>query len=438
MQIQHRSAKIFGLFVFAAVCISIFLYLYTAAGGRIRLHEPYKAKAIVPTAFQLVYNADVRAAGVKIGTVSDIDSDGENGVVTFEMDEKHDDIFKDATVRVRTKTLVGENYLDLDPGSARAGKLPKNGTIPLAQAREAVQLDEILDMLDPRTQRKVRRNLDGLGDSLAGRGQDLNRTLGAIRPTVVAGGGLTDTLHAQRRAVARVVDNTGATMQAFADRTAQVRTLATQAKRTAEAVVDRDREFGAALEQIAPTLRQAQSSTTKLASFSQGATPVLRDLRLASRDLTPVMSALGPAARRTNAVLGELPSVLNRLDPLLDQLAPFSSALAPAVSSTDSVLRQLNPALGYLGGYSREIGSFFGNVGSAQNTKDATGNVARVLPMFSPSSYTGLSPEAKKAVDALTSVGGLAPLLKEEVNSFPEAGTVGNPSTKQNFQRVQP
>lgn len=437
MQIQHRYAKILGLLLFTAVCLATFVYLFQAAGGRLRLSRPYHAQVVVPTAFQLVYNADVRSAGVKIGVVSKIDSRGSAGLVEFELDKDHDDIYKDASVLVRTKTLVGENYLELNPGTPRAGKLPEGATIPIAQARDAVQLDQILDTLDASTKREVRRNLDGLADGLEGRGEDLNRTLGAIRPMVASGDRLTETLRSQSAAVGRVIDNAGATMQAFADRTQQVRTLATQAKTTAEAVVDRDEEFGRALQEIAPTLRQARSSTTRLASFARNATPVMRDLRVASKDLTPVMNDLGPAARRTNRLFTQLPGVLNRVDPMLEQLDPFSRSLDPAVASTDRMLRQLNPALGFLEPYHRDFGAFFANVGSAVDTVDATGHMARVNPVLSASSYTGLRPEVRAALDALMDTGGVSPLLKESVNSFPQPNTVGSPGTTQNFQRVQ-
>ncbi|MCW3012702.1 MAG: hypothetical protein JWO90_3106 [Solirubrobacterales bacterium] len=436
MRIDNRGGKIFGLALFTVVCLGIFVYLFQAAGGRLRVNQPYTVKALVPSAFQLTYNGDVRMAGVKVGQISKITNKGAYGVVSMELEDERAPLAKDSTVQVRTKTLVGENYMEIVPGKQTAGPLENGGTLPIEQAKDAIQLDEILDTLDAGTRREVQRNLDGLGPGVKGRGADINRLFAALPPTATQGDRTLGLLKAQRAQVAAIVDNTGAVMQAFADRTQQVRTLARQGKATAIAVRDRDEQFGAALRELPPTLERARSSVANLASFATNATPVMRDLSVAFKDLTPVMRDLTPAARSTRELFDELPPFLDVVDPALEQLSPFAEQLRPAVGSTDAFLRQVNPALEFLQPYREELGSFFPNAGSAVDATDAVGHLGRVHAVIAPSSFTGLDANTKKALDALIAAGGLSQLVGEKVNGYPRPGTVGEPDTKSNFRQV--
>lgn len=428
MRVAHLRAKLFAVGVFAVVCVGIFVYLFGAAGGKLRLGSPYEVTVRVPNAFQLVPNADVRAAGVKIGTVNAIESDGPEARVEIELKDEHAPIHRDARVLVRTKTLVGENYLDLEPGTAAAGRIPDRGTLPLRNSEDAVQLDQILSAMDGPTRASVRANLQNLGGGLRGRGGDLNRLFAAARPTVATGGRALALLDDQRAEVGRIIDNTGAVMTAIGDRREDVRTLATSAKRTAEVVATRDARLRELFEQLPATLEQARSSTARLGSFSARATPVTRDLRAAARDLGPVMRDLGPAAAGGRLLLRDVPPLLRVADPLLARLSPFTTAATPAVRGLDDVLRQVNPALRHLKPYSRDMGAFFPNLGSAVGTRDAVGNVARVQLQFGESSFSGLGATARRALDALIEAGGLTEVHQIRSDAYPEPGTIGAPA----------
>ena len=439
MRIEHRGAKIFALVLFALVCVLTFLYLFTSAGGKLRLSSPYTAKTVVPTAFQLVQNGDVRLAGVKVGVVQDIESQGENGLVTFELEEEHVPLYKDATVLVRTKTLVGENYLDITRGSPRAGELEDGGTLPLEQAGEAVQLDEVLDSLDEETRVEVRRNLDGLAPGLDGRGEDFNRVFAAMRPTVEDGGVVAGILRRQKTQLASVLDDTATVMSAFAERTEQVRTLARQAKRTAEVVADRDEQFGEAIEELDPTLRQAQFSVGKLGSFSGRATPVMTDLKVAANDLEPLMRDLRPAAFLARKLFQDIPPLTRNLDPLLGELRDFAPAFEKAIGPLDSFLRETNPALEFFAPFEREFGSFFANAGSANEYYDSIGALGRVHAMIGPTSIKGvLTPAEKKALNALLETGGITEFFGTKHNAYPLPDTVQKPDERSAFRRVVP
>jgi phospholipid/cholesterol/gamma-HCH transport system substrate-binding protein len=438
MKIEHRGAKILGLLAFTAICMAILVYLFLAAGGHIRLHRPFYASARVPTAFQLTQNGDVRSAGVKVGVISKINRVGDQARVEFEIKDKSFPVYKDAVVEVRTKTLVGENYLDLQPGSPTAGKLPTGGLLPLAQAKEAVQLDRILDSLSPSTRKRVQQNLDGLGPGLDGRGEDINRIWAAMRPTSRDGGTVLRVLNSQKREVAALVANTGDVMQAFGDRGQQVQTLARQAKAAAIAASSRDGAFRAAIRELGPTLTQARASVRRLGDFSSRSTPVVSDLATVSADLRPVLTDLRPAVAATRTLFKELPAALRRADPLLRQLTPFSKNLTPAIGALDRFLRQGGPAVEYLSPYATEIGGLFANNGSVFATKDAIGNKGRVHAILSASSVAAFSDDQKKLLEGLMALGAADIYNAERTNPYPKPGDIKSPKDGDGtYPRVQ-
>lgn len=430
MRIEHRAFKVLAIVTFTAICVGIFAWLFGKAGGTLPGAEAkYEAKVLVPTAFQLVPNADVRRAGVKVGKVTDITNRGDVGVVDIAVDKDQGPVYRDATVKVRTKTLVGENYIDLDPGTPQAGPLKKGAALPVEQAGEAVQLDQILSGLDAPTRAAVQRNLDALGPGLKGRGDSLNAFFGAAAPTVRKAGDLTQLLDAQRQQLARVVDDTGTVMQAFGDRTADVRQLAIQAKNTADAAASRDQQLSDVLATLPATLKQVQSTTTHLGKVSRSSTPVVADLRVAAENLPPVTERLADAAKAGRRLFEVLPGFSRQAEPMLRSLKTFGGETTPIVPALDAVLRNLNPALAYLAPRATDMATAFANLGSAVDTRDATGNLARVHLTVDEHTITGMRKEVTDTLQVLLSAGGLLGTDKMRFNAYPDPGTRGNPQT---------
>jgi virulence factor Mce-like protein len=440
MKIANRGGKIAGIAVFAAICILIFAYLYGLAGGTFPWQSTgYEFTALVPDAFQLVPNGDVRRAGVKIGKINSVSSKGDMAVIGIELDPGQGAVYRDGSVLVRTKTLVGENYLDLSPGNPTSGRLPTGGTLQLSQAGEAVQLDKILSGLDAPTRAAIRRDLHALGPGLSNRGTQLNELFGAIKPVAVDGGAVMAILKSESGELGTVVDGTGQVMQAFADRTSDVQRLAIAAKAAAAAAASRDQALGAAIDELPATLVQVRASVNRLASFSSSAAPVITNLRTAVRDLGPVFPRLRPAAAQARALFRQLPAFVRRANPMLSALRLFTVAGTPAIASLDALLLQANPILAYLQPYVGDVGAFFATVGSATDTTDVMGNLARLQLLFDPQSLTVFTPAMQQLLKALVQAGGLSQLNSITLNPYPKPGTAGNPQPfSGTYPRLQP
>lgn len=440
MSVENRSMKVGALVLFVVVCLATLLALFNFAGGRIRLHQPYTVHALVPDSFNIVLNSDVRRDGIKIGRVRGVEPKGGLSDIKFEIEDKSETPFyKDATVRVRTKTLVGESYLDVDPGKPKAGKLADKATIPVQQAVESVPLERILNTLDPKTRHEVQQDMKGLGRGLKGRGGRLNQLFGALRPTAVDGGKLMDVLEPQKREVAALLDNTGQVLDAFGERTQDAQTFVRAAKFTSEAVRTRDAKLRESFEELPSTLAQANRSVSILANYSTSATPVFRNLKVAATYLSPTLRDLEPAARAGRQLFRVTPSTVRKLQPLLAELRPGADALNTVVRPLDATLRQAIPPLGYIKNYSKELGVFFSNVGAATNAVDAAGHKGRVFGITGPQQYTALPPQAKQLLDAVSGVSGGNALYNVDTENYASPGTLATPRKENKpYPRLQP
>ncbi len=172
-----------AMVIFAFSCFSLLLFLWLSFGGSIPLKpKGYRFMVSFPEATTLADEADVRVAGVSVGQVKDIvrDPAGNRTLATVEMDRAYAPVNKDAKAILRQKTLLGETYVEMTLGHAKAGKIAEDGRLSNARVEPAVELDEVLELFPPKTRADFRRWQANSAASIKGRGQDLNSALGNI------------------------------------------------------------------------------------------------------------------------------------------------------------------------------------------------------------------------------------------------------------------
>jgi phospholipid/cholesterol/gamma-HCH transport system substrate-binding protein len=426
------------LVLFAAACIAVFAYLYHDAGGSLPFTTSYTVDAVVADAQNLVPESDVRLAGVKVGHVTSVTPDGILAKVTMALDSTVTPIHRNASVQVRTKTLVGESYLSLDPGSASSPALRSGAVLPLANSDEATTIDQILSTFDPRTRRALQQDLHGLGSGLRGRGSDLNAVLGALLPTLQNTGAVTDVVNEQHDVLGRILAHTSQLLAALASRTADVRTLAIDARATAVAVAARDQMLASTFHALPGLLVQARASLGRLQGFSGDALPVVHNLTTAAAGLGPVVRDLRPTAAAARAAVAQLAPFVRVANPLLDQLTPAARALSPTVGALAQLLRQANPAFAFLAPYRSELISFFANQASFTSGRDPAGNYARVHEELSQQSLAVFTPAEQQLIDALVKAGGLTAFSHESQDPYPQPGTAGSPQPSGGYPVLSP
>src|SRR5688572_22038159 len=127
---------------------ALLLFLWTAFGGTLPLKpESYRFKAAFPEASLLVKEADVRMAGVNVGKVKqkELGAGGRTTIVEIELDDRFAPIGRDSRAILRTKSLLGETYVEITPGEPEARPLDDGGTLPRANVDGTVKLDEVFE-----------------------------------------------------------------------------------------------------------------------------------------------------------------------------------------------------------------------------------------------------------------------------------------------------
>lgn len=423
MKISNLWGKVAVLSLVTLGALLILLYYYGAAGGRLPTAEDrYTVRAVVDEPQQLLKHADVRAAGVKVGEVVAIEGRGAKAQVSLDLEKEVAPVYNDATVLVRQKTLVGENYVEIRRGSPRAGQVPDGGALPETANQEAVPIDRVLNSLDPETRKNISTTLRSLGDGFERRGEDVNRFAAALQPLAGDGSQVTEILDAQSRQVADLIEQGNTVFAAVAERRRDLTSLVRAAKTTAEAVAERDEQLQESFAELPATLRQARSSVTRLSAFSGRAVPVVSDLRTAVSDLTPVVRDLRPTATAANRLFDELPRFTKQADPLLSKLRAFSKVAGPALPALDAMLRQANPALEYLEPYNRDLTHFLATFGGNE-FYDKYGGIGRCTCPVGDRSFANWTPAMKQAADVLLEQGIITRFQKTNNNHFRPPGS---------------
>jgi virulence factor Mce-like protein len=358
--------RLLTMVLFALSCFGLLLFLWLAFGGPVPLKpKGYAFKIAFPEATQLAEQADVRMAGVSIGKVThkDIENKGHANttVATIQLDPQIAPLASDARAILRQKTLLGETYVELTPGTHGAKKIPENGWLADARVHDAVQLDEIFQALDPVTRRAFQNWQQDLAKGIRGHGQDFNDALGNLPGFVASGDDVLAVLDAQSAAVQRLIRNTGVTFGALTQNEAQLKNLITGSADTFGALASQNEALAETFKIFPTFLDESRKTFTKLEAFSRNTRPLIQDLRPVARDLRPTLRAV-------KAFAPDLENTFRKLDPLitaskqgLPALRQTLDATTPLLGQLQPFLEQLNPILQYLEYYQWQTADFISN-----------------------------------------------------------------------------
>jgi phospholipid/cholesterol/gamma-HCH transport system substrate-binding protein len=390
---------------FALSCFALALFLWITFGGPLPLKpEGYRFTVPFNEATSLAQESDVRISGVPVGKVKSIEL-ADNGLAdaTIELDSRYAPIPTDTRAMLRQKTLLGETFVELTPGSTNGPTLPEGGTLPKAQVAESVQLDEVFRTFNARTRDAFRVWMQGTAAALRGRGPDLSAAIAELRPFAEQTNRLLRVLDSQHLAVRQLVHSGGDVFQALSERQGQLRGLI-QNSATVFATTARRNQDLADTFRILPTFqRESRATLDRLQRFARNTDPLVQQLRPAARELSPTLVAAGKAAPDLKAFFEGLRGTINASDTgfpalrrlLTDDLTPLLARLG---GGPDPYLAQLNPIVQVLGMYKHEITAFLGNAAAATEfgvqSFEANGRFVKILRTTSP-----LNPESLASFD---------------------------------------
>ncbi len=307
--------QIMAMVLFTLSVFGLLLFLWIAFGGTTPLKpQGYRFKAAFPEAALLVNEAEVRMAGIRVGTVKskELAPGGRRVLATIELDNKFAPIPRDTRAILRQRSLLGETYVALTPGDPESGELADGGTLPDTQIAETVEFEELFSTFDPDTRRAFQEWLQEAGIAVGGNyGQDFNDSLGNLAGFAEAGADLMDPLARQKLALRQVIRDTGRAFGAASEQEGALRGLIVNGNRTFAALASRDEALAQTFEVFPTFERETQATMIRLERFARDTDPLVRLLREPATDLGPTLRDLGDLAP-------DLEQLFRDVDPLID------------------------------------------------------------------------------------------------------------------------
>ncbi|MFZ0973541.1 MAG: MlaD family protein [Solirubrobacteraceae bacterium] len=394
------TARILTMVAFAGSCIGLLLFLWISFGGSTSLSpRGYEISAEFDQAENLGSQADVRISGVNVGKVIGVGLDRRTGLTRAVMEIDPQFVPRPADTRaiLRQKTLLGETYVELSPGSPTGPKLADGATLPKGQIAPTVQLDQILSTFDPATRQAFETWMQQQGTALTGRGQDLNAALAELYPFATNVDSVLAVLNRDSAATSTLLNDGGQVLAAVTRSPTALQQLVNNANTTFSATAAQAAALAATIKAFPPFLKATKTTIDRVARFSVTTKPLVDELRPAAVQLSPALESLAVLAPKLNSLLVNI-----------GPLTTASKAGVPAVDDflNDSVqlLTRLTPYLGgvipvvdYINTYRREVAAFFANgtAASQATSPAASGNgvlhYVRVSSPLNPETLTDYS-----------------------------------------------
>ncbi|HYP47829.1 MAG TPA: MlaD family protein [Thermoleophilaceae bacterium] len=327
--------------------VAVFLS-YNANAG-LPFVPTYDLKANLPNAAQLVKGFEVRIGGARVGTISKIEprkrADGSTyAQLTMKLDKDIEPLPADSRMLVRPRSSLGLKYVEMIPGTGKAG-FAAGSTIPVRQARpEPVEIDEVFNMFTAKARRGQQLSLDAYGEGLAGRGASLNTAIEELRP-------LLDDLEPVASNLADRRTNIGRFFKELADAAGEAAPVAEQ---QASLFVNLDATFTALANVARPHLQETisegpPSEELAIREFPRQR-PFIRNNAAFFRELGPGVATLPASApvladafEAGSRVLPKTPPMNRDLAEVFDTLADFSED--PLVEGGIDQLTRLSSSL---------------------------------------------------------------------------------------------
>ncbi len=390
-------SRVITMVLFALSCVGLLLFLWLSFGGTIPLGaQGYRINVSFPNAQDLATQADVRIAGVTVGKVvsTQLDPKGNRTLATLQIQSGYAPIRQDTRAVLRTKTILGETYVQLIPGAPRGPTVADGGTLPRSQVVPTVQLSDIFNALDPTTRHAFQTWQQELAKAVNGNDQNLNDVLGNLPTFAADATDILQVLDVQHAATVSLIQNGGTVFGALGANQTALRNLITSAETTFATTAANNNALAQTFHVFPTFLNETKATMAKLQTFSVNTDPLIKELDPVAQQLAPTLhdvELLSPPLRHFFTNLGPLITVSQTGLPAVREIL---TGATPMLGAVGTFLEQLNPILGWLSLHQQLISDFISQGGTAiaaTTTSFSGGSVGHYLRQFSPAGPETLS-----------------------------------------------
>lgn len=243
-------------------------------------------------AFGLVKGSELRIAGVKAGTVTDLDvTPQKTALVSFEAGPEFPELKADASCSSEPQSLIAEYFLDCQPGVSSE---PLTGPIPAATNRTTVQPDLAQNTLREPFKNRFQLLINEFGTALDANAENLNAAIRSGAPALRELKQVLNILGQQNQTIAELNANSDAIFAQLADRREDVVDFIDNAGRTAALSAERSDDLSRNFDLLDDFLAELEPTMAELGKLAEDQTPLLTDLRAAAPGLNRLASNLPP------------------------------------------------------------------------------------------------------------------------------------------------
>jgi ABC-type transporter Mla subunit MlaD len=350
----RRIGLIAAGLIAAAVLIAIVATGASSGGG-----DPYDVRAIFDDASFAVQGEQVRVAGAPVGSIASLGvTANKQAAVTLEIDDSRFAPFHtNASCAIRPQSLIGEMYVDCNPGTASAPDLNRITTgpgagsyyLPVTRTNSPVDFDIVQDIYQEPVAQRLAIILNELGTGLAARGSDLNAVIHRADPALGNTDEVLKILATQNRQLARLATDSAAVLGPLAQQRKALADFIVQANTTATASATRAADISRSIQLLPGFLRQLKPLMADLGTLADQGTPLAAELRTSASALGREFTELTPFANSARKSLIELGSAaaesqapLEATVPLAQRLNRLGTQAAPAASTLDRLTASLD------------------------------------------------------------------------------------------------
>ncbi|HSU02494.1 MAG TPA: MlaD family protein [Nocardioides sp.] len=263
------SVDLVKLLVFVVVT-SLATAVLVVTIGNIGFAESRDYKAEFTDATGVNKGDDIRVAGVRVGTVDDIEIiDRNRALVTFSVD-KGTSVNGGTNASIRYRNLVGQRYISLTQEVGDTRRLPAGTTIPVSRTAPALDLTVLFNGFKPLFQALSPEDVNQLSYELI---QVFQGEGGTLEGLLAHTASVTSTLADRDEVIGDLIDNLSLVLDHVADRDEQLTRLI-QSFRTLVGGLKKDRNA------ILGSLEDVSALSVETASLIDGIRePFVKDIK---------------------------------------------------------------------------------------------------------------------------------------------------------------
>jgi virulence factor Mce-like protein len=290
-----------------AVCAAALVLAGASGGGA--TGKTYKIE--FDNAFGLTKGGDFRVGGVKAGKTSEFGlhpsaSGRQLALVTAKVSEPGFDSFrKDATCDIKPQSLIGEYYVDCQPGKS-SDKLKPGSTIKVSHTTSTIPQDLVNNILRRPYRERFRLIISELGTGLAGRPQDLAEVLRRAHPGLRETDKTLAILARQNTIIKNFIRDSDTVVAELENNKRDVARFVVKAADAAEITATRRTQLQATFHKLPGFLDELRPYMVRLGQLSDAQEPLLSDLQRAAPSLNTFLTRLGPFSEASRPAVRSL------------------------------------------------------------------------------------------------------------------------------------